>query len=243
MPSLFQPLSIEPVKFSLTEGTSIPAPPDSPPEVPREPTPTGGPLNSHPTTPNKANSTNGAVQPVENSQSSETRPTSAQPSSPESPNGKRPRLIRRFFGLRPSKKDHSNQNGFVRSPSALGSYGPQLKPSDDLTFSSRPGSPYTTATGETPTSPHSLTRKRSSGWFNSNKRRSAMFLVGRVDEGSLLDDPASVTAALEQQKPVTNGPPPPTLPEFRQFRSLNGELEAVHEMSAEDLFRNIGKEQ
>jgi hypothetical protein len=88
-----------------------------------------------------------------------------------------------------------------------------------------------------------LTRKRSSGWFNSNKRRSAMFLIGRVDEGAVLDDPASVAASLEQQKPVMKGPPPPTLPEFSQFRSLNGELEAVHEMSAEDLFRNIGKEQ
>jgi len=42
---------------------------------------------------------------------------------------------------------------------------------------------------------------------------------------------------------VVKGPPPPTLPEFRQFRSLNGELEAVHEMSAEDLFSNIGKGQ
>src|SRR6266480_145179 len=173
MPSLFKPLSLEPVNFSLTEGTSIPAPPESPPEsTPDVQTPAAGPLNSHPTTPNKANSTNGAVQPVENSEVSQTRPTTAQPSSPESPNGKRPRLIRRFFGLRPSKKDHPSQNGSVRSPSALGSYGPQqLNPSDDSTFSSRPGSPYTTATGETPTSPHSLTRKRSSGWFNNNKRR------------------------------------------------------------------------
>src|SRR5262249_12314556 len=151
--------------------------------------------------------------------------------TPESSNGKRPRLIRRFFGLRPSKKDHFNLNGSVRSPSALGSYGPQLKLSDDSTFSSRPGSPYTTATGETPTSPHSLTRKRSSGWFNSNKRRSAMFLVGRLDEGTMLGDPASVAAALEQEKRVTKRPPPPTLPEFRQFSSLDGELEAVHEMS------------
>lgn len=70
-----------------------------------------------------------------------------------------------------------------------------------------------------------------------------MFLIGRVDEGVMMDGPASPTATLEHQKPVAKGPPPPTLPEFRQFRSLNGELEAVHEMSAEDLFRDIGKEQ
>jgi hypothetical protein len=69
-----------------------------------------------------------------------------------------------------------------------------------------------------------------------------MFLVGRVDEGVMIDGSASVTAALEHQEPVVKGPPPPTLPEFRQFRSLKGELEAVHEMSAEDLFRDIGKE-
>ena len=239
MPSIFQPLSLKPVNFSLTEGTSIPAPPESPPDTPRQPTPNGGSLNSHPATPNKANGTNGAVQPPEGGKASQARPATAQESSPESPDGKRPRLIRRFFGLRPSKKDHLNQKGAVRSPSALGSYGSPLKLSNDSTFSSRPGSPYTMATGETPASPHSLTRKRSSGWFNSNKRRSGMFFVGRVDESAMLDDPA----VLEQQKPVVKGPPPPTLPEFRQFRSLNGELEAVHEMSAEDLFSNIGKGQ
>ena len=47
-------LTLSPVDFSLTAGTSIPAPPDSPPRSPaiaRPPTPGRGPLSSHPTTP------------------------------------------------------------------------------------------------------------------------------------------------------------------------------------------------
>lgn len=64
-----------------------------------------------------------------------------------------------------------------------------------------------------------------------------MFLIGRVDEGAVLDP------AEQQPQPEKKGPPPPMLPEFRQFRSLDGELERVHEMDGEDLFANIGKEQ
>ncbi|TKA65262.1 hypothetical protein B0A55_10438 [Friedmanniomyces simplex] len=49
-------LSLRPVDYSLTAGTNIPAPLDSPPHSPagslaRPPTPGGGPLTSHPTTP------------------------------------------------------------------------------------------------------------------------------------------------------------------------------------------------
>ncbi|KAK3116300.1 hypothetical protein LTR53_003490 [Teratosphaeriaceae sp. CCFEE 6253] len=49
-------LSVKPVNFSLTAGTNIPAPLDSPPTSPagslaRPPTPGGGPLTSHPATP------------------------------------------------------------------------------------------------------------------------------------------------------------------------------------------------
>ncbi|KAK4993708.1 hypothetical protein LTR50_000319 [Elasticomyces elasticus] len=52
-------LSLTPVNVSLTAGTSIPAPPDSPPlsclrsysNIARPPTPGGGPLSSHPTSP------------------------------------------------------------------------------------------------------------------------------------------------------------------------------------------------
>ncbi|KAK5117933.1 hypothetical protein LTR62_003977 [Meristemomyces frigidus] len=48
-------LSVQPVNYSLTDGTNIPAPLDSPPRSPagsaRPPTPGGGPLTSHPTTP------------------------------------------------------------------------------------------------------------------------------------------------------------------------------------------------
>lgn len=39
------------------------------------------------------------------------------------------------------------------------------------------------------------------------------------------------------QPPVHSEPPPPTLPEFQQFGSLDGALDS--EMGAEDMFKDI----
>lgn len=237
----FQPLSLSQVNFSLTEGTDIPPPPDSPPETPRAQTSDGAQLNSHPSTPNGQESgENGAVQPPEKKEEAKPARPSTSQDSPTSKRNSGFRKLLSFNKLR-SKGDHGHQNGSVRSPSALGNYSTQVKLSNDSTFSSsRPGSPYTT---DTATSPRSLTRKRSSGWFNSNKRRSGMFVVGRVDESGAVHDPAEQAQAGASAEPEKKkGPPPPMLPEFRQFRSLNGELERVHEMDGEDLFANIGRE-
>jgi len=56
--------------------------------------------------------------------------------------------------------------------------------------------------------------------------------AGRVDEGAALDDAPKVAP----------GPPPPTLPDWSVFKSLDGALESVHEMDGEDLFAGIGRE-
>lgn len=39
------------------------------------------------------------------------------------------------------------------------------------------------------------------------------------------------------QPPVRQGPPPPTLPEFQQFKSLDGALDG--DLGAEDMFKDI----
>jgi hypothetical protein len=219
----FEPLSITPIQFSLTEGTSIPAPPDSPPDSPRPPTPGKGPLDSHPTTPNKVNG-EAPLTPTKD------KPFDKAATAPQQQNGltspKKMSTVRKFLSLRrpnASRTDlHSQPNG---------ASGLNNKPSSDSIMSSRPGSPLTTLSEGTATSPRSLSRKKSSGWFNSNKRKSGMFMVGRLNDGS-------VDAEQENQKPlVPRGPPPPTIPEFREFRSLDGALDGS--LGGSELFKDI----
>ncbi|ORY02944.1 hypothetical protein BCR34DRAFT_573879 [Clohesyomyces aquaticus] len=154
----YQPLTLTPINFSLTEGTSIPAPPDSPPDTPRPPTPGKGPLSSHPTPksgtfplsasspPPKASTDSAADSEL---QKTGTNDGASSTLSPASPTSKRPGSVRKFLGLR------------------------SLSSSDSLK-SDRPGSPATIA------SQPSLQRKKSSGWFS--KRKSTM-VFGSVPEG------------------------------------------------------------
>ncbi|KAF2814035.1 uncharacterized protein BDZ99DRAFT_567730 [Mytilinidion resinicola] len=135
----YTPLTLSPVNFSLTEGTSIPAPPDSPPDTPRPPTPGKGPLSSHPTpsvgTFAEATAANGKS-------STEGGLISPTPLSPtQSSLGKRPSSVRKFLGLR------------------------TLSSSDSLrsTATDRPGSPSTVD------SRPSLNRKKSGSWFGRRK--------------------------------------------------------------------------
>jgi len=93
-------------------------------------------------------------------------------------------------------------------------------------LSSRPGSPYTISTiMSSDSSRPSLGRKRSSAWFGS-RRKSGFFPlnVGRVDEGGAVQPP--------------RGPPPPAIPEFREFRSLGEALDGG-DLGAEDMFKDI----
>ena len=60
-----------------------------------------------------------------------------------------------------------------------------------------------------------------------------MFGGARADEGAV---------GAEGDGGEVRGPPPPALPEWSAFRSLDGALESVHEMDGEDLFKGIGRE-
>lgn len=187
----YQPLTLTPINFSLTEGTSIPAPADTPPDTPRPPTPGKGPLSSHPTPksaffphheatpPDKDSSSSNLVQTATNDASSTV--------SPSSPSSRRPSSVRKFLGLRPLS-------------------------SHDGLYPDRPGSPATIA------SQPSLRRKKSSGWFGKSKRQSS-FVIGSLPEGKESGTAqANGTKPRPASPPAQKkGPPPPALPELKSF--------------------------
>ncbi|KAH6363576.1 hypothetical protein HBI55_000710 [Parastagonospora nodorum] len=207
----YKPLTLTPINFSLTEGTSIPAPPDSPPESPRPPTPGKGPLSSHPTPqsavfPHRAaEGTNGNGESAGGEQlqprSSDAASSTLSPTSPQ----RRPSSVRKFLGLRSI-------------------------PSNDSLKSERPGSPAT-INSQAPT----LSRRKSSSWFGKKKT------IGSVPEGVENTRPASSARTVSQpvqpvQPPKKKGPPPPALPELKSF----GVSEDSLSLGADDMFKNIG---
>lgn len=214
----YTPLTLSPINFSLTDGTSIPAPPASPPSTPRLPTPSKGPLSSHPTPSAAAATMPGAYPPTPSGTNGldplATLPsTSSGPGSPMSQplsptlSKQRPGSVRKFLGLRT-----------LSSSDSLRSIG-----------SERPGSPDTRSSISI-----GGARKKSGGWFG--RRRSAMFarpemitvkevaIVGRVEP-----------VKEKKAQVVRKGPPPPALPELK---SLGVGEEAVS-LGAEEMFKDI----
>ncbi|KAF2281583.1 uncharacterized protein EI97DRAFT_429587 [Westerdykella ornata] len=114
----YQPLTLAPINFSLTEGTQIPAPPESPPETPRPPTPGKGPLDSHPTPPQQ-----GSAKSADSSQHQSTLSNGENSGtlSPTSPVGKRPGSVRKFLGLRPLSSSDSLRSERPGSPATIDS--------------------------------------------------------------------------------------------------------------------------
>ncbi|KAK3203306.1 hypothetical protein GRF29_112g883487 [Pseudopithomyces chartarum] len=205
----YQPLTLKPINFSLTEGTSIPAPADTPPDTPRPPTPGKGPLSSHPTPksavfphresentpPNKDSSESNLDQTATNDASSTV--------SPSSPSSRRPSSVRKFLGLRPLS-------------------------SHDSLYPDRPGSPATI--GSQP----SLRRKKSGSWFGKSKRQSS-FVIGSLPEGkesgaAQANGTRPTPASLPP--PKKKGPPPPALPELKSFGFSS-------DLGADDMFKGI----
>jgi hypothetical protein len=115
----YQPLTLAPINFSLTEGTSIPAPPESPPETPRPPTPGRGPLDSHPRA-------EGETPPPKDSSDSQLHKTTSSGGgsvtlSPTSPTSKRPASVRKFLGLRSLSSSDSLRSERPGSPATIDS--------------------------------------------------------------------------------------------------------------------------
>ena len=189
----YQPLTLTPINFSLTEGTSIPAPVDTPPETPHHPTPGKGPLSSHPTPKSAVFPHHEATPPAQ--EPSDTPSETVEPvlhqtatndgassMSPSSPSSRRPSSVRKFLGLRPLS-------------------------SHDSLKSERPGSPSTIA------SQPGLTRKKSVGWFGKTKRQSSF--IGSLPEGK--ESSTNYQTNGTKPPPAKKGPPPPALPELKSF--------------------------
>lgn len=193
---------VKPVKYSLTSGTNIPAPEDTPPSSPsnRPPTPGGGPLSSHPTillerefavpgafppTPEAemehqsklSTSTSGTVGNRDRAESYVTTPASPastyqMPMHASPPSMRRPSGVRRIFSMTNLRQSFNSS----RTSLSLrpGSSYQDVAPSEPSNF--------TTATPSTmePPSLHSsrptntLRKKRSSSWF---KRKSGFFAM------------------------------------------------------------------
>lgn len=236
----FVPLEIKPIDFSLTAGTDIPAPLESPPATPgRPPTPGRGPLSSHPTSPNdtppngdpmdradsdQGNESNGHVngrQRTESVATANTKPgspgsrniLSPTPTTESLSNPKRPSSVRRFLGFRSASSNDSLRNQRPTSP--------QSSASVNVAPQQRPGA---------------RERRKSGSWFN--KRASTMFGFGSLAEGAEFPNGGSAFEddhAPANNAPAKKGPPPPKLPEFKKLGTdLND-----GSLGADDLFKNI----
>ncbi|KAJ4382201.1 hypothetical protein N0V86_002533 [Didymella sp. IMI 355093] len=237
MPVKFKPLTLAPINFSLTEGTSIPAPLDSPPSTPLPPTLGKGPLSSHPTPkspgfpPTQVSAPDGKAPedsaapepPVTRGRTSDAAEGGLSPTSPSSQN-RRPSSVRQFLGLR------------------------QLSSRDSLQTEERPGSPATIS------SQPSLTRKKSNSWFGSKRKSSYFGSVPEETKSTAAPAPAPplsrtatngtmgasaatsrVPAPQAQEPPKKKGPPPPALPQLNSF----GVNEKTLSFDADDMFKNI----
>ena len=226
-------LSVDPVAYSLTAGTNIPAPLESPPQTPaddiRPPTPGGGPLTSHPTTPdnvptNLPPTPEPEKQSISNTRAYQPKPdnfrTPMYPASaslnqqpPYTSNGQQQQDQPRRKGVRKLLSLSNLRSSFSSSRTSLNL--PRTSHDNQSTISSlkRPASPSmasTTASAWSERPP--LREKKSGNWF---KRKSGMFLhadmpLDAVDEASSRPDTRD-SKRLKESKPTS------LLPELSAF--------------------------
>ncbi|KAK4547711.1 hypothetical protein LTR36_000669 [Oleoguttula mirabilis] len=227
-------LSLQPVHYSLTAGTNIPAPLDSPPESPassvRPPTPGGGPLTSHPTTPEampgafpptpdaeKGSSADGSTtnsnawQPrvdsfrTNYSPSSATQPQNTPPPAVEPQ--RRPSGVRKLLSLSSLRSSFNNSRTSLHNP----------RTSNDApnytTGIKRPSSPSiaSTTASSYQQRPELRSKKSGSSWF---KRKSGMFNLN-VDGLDAVDE--NQRPDTRDSKRMRESSPAPLLPDIGAF--------------------------
>jgi hypothetical protein len=86
-----------------------------------------------------------------------------------------------------------------------------------------PQSVQTQTSGFTSNTQHSLSRKKSTGWFS---KRKSMMIITKVDEKA---------GEGQEKQAVHKGPPAPTIPEFQALGAVldGGDLDA------DNMFKNI----
>ncbi|KAK5680590.1 hypothetical protein LTS10_007523 [Elasticomyces elasticus] len=238
-------LSVKPVDYSLTAGTNIPAPLDSPPRSPagsiaRPPTSGGGPLTSHPTTPEDHHMP-GAFPPTPEPEQDDSRnmpppsftkprqdsfrtpmsPVSTNPttSSPDQAQ-RRPSGMRKLLSLRSLRSSFNNSSTSLQIPPQTSSGG-ESHYNQEQQYNSRkraksPSIASTTASYSYQPSLASqqptLRSRKSGSWF---RRKSGMFMP--TNEGFL-------DSVEENQRPDTRDSkrlkeePAPLLPEVGTLR-------------------------
>ena len=239
-------LSLTPVDFSLTEGTSIPAPLTTPPPqsssrspsplvTARPPTAGGGPLSSHPTsaedihssffppTPDLETNTLAKMSTSTSSNHDTDRADSFRtPASPSSPSQKRSKGEQQKAGQSVRKLFSLNnlRNSFSSSRTSLQAQNASAETSPRQTRvdpSSRPSSRQTIT-------PQMRPRAKSGSWF---RRKSGMFLMKEEEFGM---DPVVEDKPAVQERPVSRNSieqtkvdhsPAPLLPEIGNLGSGN----------------------
>ncbi|KAH9826462.1 hypothetical protein Tdes44962_MAKER03455 [Teratosphaeria destructans] len=234
----YQPLSVQPVNFSLFAATGTPAPPASPPHsthssIARPPTPGRGPLTSHPTTPVDVAALPPTPEPEHaNLPMSKPKPQGPDgvfrvPASPasaadsasqhiHSPEPQRkPTGVRKLFSM------SSLRSSFTSSRTSLSlSTHTSERQMHPMTGTKRPSSPSMASTtassfGGVALPRPELRKKKSASWF---RRKSSMFVLNE-DAGFGLD------SVDENQRPDTRDSkrvketPAPYLP---QIGALSG---------------------
>lgn len=216
-------LTVTPVKYSLTEGTDIPPPPESPvkqqpppPPAVVAPPPTGaGPLNSHPTTPERkipgAYPESDVEDEADTVRKSTMDPTS--PSSPEytsSPPGIRRTGVRRMFSLTNLRQSFSSSRTSLALP----------RPSNERPSTSRYDRPFTPSVDSIAGDSTTSGRPRRSGWF---KRKSSLFNL-RGDDNTLDENSAYDPRGNKRLKSAYSVPLLPDISELAGGELDGGDL-------------------
>ncbi|KAF8859838.1 hypothetical protein BDZ45DRAFT_741931 [Acephala macrosclerotiorum] len=209
----FELPQLTPVNFSLTDGTNIPPPPDSP--VEEKPPPIAQPEVS-----NGAPSANGQPAPATNAngvydgrgRTNATIVWTEQPTSPVS--SKRPSSIRRFLSRKSLNTNYTDgTNGNISN--------------EDVTMVDRPESAMSFASQQP-----SLKTKKSGNWF---RRFSSN---GSPPDNRMSSNRASIIYEEKQNAPRSMGPPPPKLPELSKLRAKIPENDDGS-LGVDDMFKNI----
>lgn len=211
---------------SLTQGTNIPAPPDSPIE---EKPPATFPVSAQQSTTSPASKTS------INTNNENRSPNSNNLEPPVSPTSTKPSSIRRFLSRKSLNQSYNNGNASVES------------------LSTRPESPATFSTNNSGTKRKSrgnwLRRLVGGGSsdksISGGKRTSTVFeVLAEQENGDQSPPPAKrlnggSVNGNGVRKVVDMGPPAPKLPELNQFKAKVDET--TGSLGGGDMFAGIGK--
>ncbi|KAH7390245.1 hypothetical protein BKA64DRAFT_118815 [Cadophora sp. MPI-SDFR-AT-0126] len=211
----FELPQLTPINYSLTDGTGIPPPPDSPIE---EVVPASAAKDASENSATKPNGSQSATATNNNGNGAtydghrgRTSTADEPPMSPAS--STRQGSIRRFLSRKSLNTNYTNGTNTNASQEDLAGGG-AARPESAMSFASqRP----------------SLAKKKSGSWFkrlgssNGSKRTSIIY-----------EDKKAAAPA----PPVKKGPPPPKLPELNQLKAKIADNDGGS-LGADDMFKNI----